>query len=314
MKKQKQIITQQHKPVMLEEVIEALEIKANGIYVDATFGRGGHSKAILEKINKKGLLIAIDKDLDAVNYAKSNFSDTKLKIFHSSFKELKNILENLNLYGNVDAILIDLGISSPQVDCANRGFSFNKNGPLDMRMNKTQDLTAKKWLEESSEEDIANTLYQLGEEKKSRIIASKIKQYQKLKTIETTKELADIITSVIKYSKNKHPATRSFQAIRMQINNEIGELNNILEQSVKALKEKGRLCVISFNSIEDRIVKQFIQKKSDPYHNIPKNIAITQELINNAILKKIKKKKPSKKEILLNNRSRSAILRIAEKC
>lgn len=304
---------EQHKPVMLKEVIEALDIKPNGIYVDATFGRGGHAKSILEKMSRKGLLIAIDKDLDAVKYAQENFTDKRLKIFHASFKDLKNIINHLNLEGCIDGILIDLGISSPQIDSADRGFSFNKDGPLDMRMDKTQELTAKKWLAKASEKDIADTLYQLGEEKKSRIIAKKIKQYQKQENIETTMDLANIITSVIKYRKNKHPATRSFQAIRMKINNEILELNNILEQSIKVLKQKGRLCVISFHSIEDRIVKQFIQKNCNT-DNIPKNIAITAELINNAILKKMKKKKVSKEEILLNNRSRSAILRLAEKC
>lgn len=304
----------QHSPVMLEEVIKAMKIKAKGVYLDATFGRGGHSKRILAEINEEGLLISMDRDLEAIEYAKKNFSDKKLKIFHENFKNIKNVLNELNLYGKVDAILLDLGVSSPQVDSANRGFSFNKDGPLDMRMDKTQTLTAQKWLEDTSEKDIADTLYQLGEEKKSKIIAYKIKQYQKTKKINSTLELAKIISSVVGYSKNKHPATRSFQAIRMKINNEIGQLQQVLEDSIEALKKDGRICVISFHSIEDRIVKQFIQEKSNPYHNIPKNILINEALINKPVLKKIKKIKPSNTEILSNNRSRSAILRIAEKC
>ena len=188
---------------MLEEVISAMRIQEKGIYLDATFGRGGHSTRILAEIDKQSLLIAMDRDLEAINYAKTNFTDNRLKIFHANFKNIKDVLNKLDLYGKIDAILLDLGISSPQIDCANRGFSFNKDGPLDMRMDKTQTLTAQKWLEESSEKDIADTLYQLGEEKKSKIIAFKIKQYQKTKKIRTTLELAKIICNYLNKDPNK---------------------------------------------------------------------------------------------------------------
>ena len=302
-----------HSSVMFSESIEGLNIKSNGIYIDATFGRGGHSKGILELLGPIGRLIGLDQDLDAVNYAKSSFDDTRLTVCHTRFDQLQSVLEEMGLVGQIDGILMDLGVSSPQLDNAERGFSFNKDGALDMRMNQTQTLTAAKWLKETSEKDIADALYQFGEEKKSWRIAAAIKKFQESKDIETTLELANIIASVIRSHKNKHPATRSFQAIRMVINEELGQLTSTLEQSIGALRSGGRLSVISFHSIEDRIVKQFIRKHSQ-VKALPKGLPIMTEATHNLPLKNLGKKKPSREEIKTNKRSRSAILRLAEKC
>ena len=208
---------------------------------------------------------------------------------------------------------MDLGISSPQIDNADRGFSFNKDGALDMRMDQSQKMTAANWLRDSSEKTIADALYQYGEEKRSRVIASTIKEYQKNANLETTLELANLIKSVIKPEKNKHPATRSFQAIRIVINDELRMLSEVLDQSINALKKNGRLAIITFHSIEDRIVKQFIQKNSRP-KQLPKGLPIISDKINPLILKDLGKVKPSSEEISINRRARSAILRVAEKC
>jgi 16S rRNA (cytosine1402-N4)-methyltransferase len=298
---------------MFSESIEGLGIKPNGIYIDATFGRGGHSKGILDLLGSEGRVIGLDQDLDAVNYAKSNFDDARLTMCHTRFDQLQSVLKEMGLYGQIDGILMDLGVSSPQLDNAERGFSFNKDGALDMRMNQTQKLTASKWLKETSEKDIADALYQFGEEKKSWRIAAAIKKFQENKDIETTLELANIIASVVRSHKNKHPATRSFQAIRIVINEELQQLSSTLEQSIGALKQGGRLSVISFHSIEDRIVKQFIRKHSQA-KALPKGLPIMAETANDLPLKNMGKKKPSAEEIKTNKRSRSAILRLAEKC
>lgn len=302
-----------HHSVMFPESLMGLNIKVDGIYIDATFGRGGHSQGVLELLGPKGKLIGLDQDLDAVKYAKSNFQDQRLSMRHTRFDQLKIVLEEMGLYGQIDGILMDLGVSSPQLDNAERGFSFNKDGALDMRMNQTQTMTAAKWLKETSEKDIADVLYQFGEEKKSWRIAAAIKKFQETKDIETTLELANIIASVVRSHKNKHPATRSFQAIRIVINEELKQLASTLEQSIGALKSGGRLSIISFHSIEDRIVKQFIRKHSQ-VKALPKGLPIMAETSNNLPLKNLGKKKPSAAEIKINKRSRSAILRLAEKC
>ncbi len=302
-----------HSSVMFSESIEGLNIKPNGIYIDATFGRGGHSKGILDLLGPDGRVIGLDQDLDAVNYAKTSFDDSRLTVIHTRFDRIQSVLEEMGLYGQIDGILMDLGVSSPQLDNAERGFSFNKDGALDMRMNQTQSLTAAKWLKETSEKDIADALYQFGEEKKSWRIAAAIKRFQENKDIETTLELANIISSVVRSHKKKHPATRSFQAIRIVINEELQQLASSLEQSIGALRSGGRLSVISFHSIEDRIVKQFIRKHSQA-KALPKGLPIMVQTENDLPLKNLGKKKPSAEEIKTNKRSRSAILRFAEKC
>ena len=302
-----------HDSVLFNEVLKGLNIKSGGIYVDATLGRCGHTQGILNHLNSLGRVIGFDQDIDAIKYAEINFSDPRLELIHSNFSNLNDELNKINLIGKVDGVLMDLGISSPQIDNADRGFSFNKDGLLDMRMDQSQRLTATEWLKETSEKEIADTLYQYGEEKRSRIIASTIKEYQKNSEIKTTLELANLISTVVKPGKNKHPATRSFQAIRIAINDELIMLSEALNQTIDALDKGGRLAVISFHSIEDRIVKQFIQKHSRP-KQIPKGLPIMMNDTQPCLLKDLGKVKPSNEEIKINRRSRSAILRIAEKC
>ena len=302
-----------HDSVLFNESLNGLNIKPDGIYVDATLGRCGHAQGILNHLNDSGRVIGFDQDIDAIQYAENNFSDSRLRLIHSNFSNLNDELNKIELIGKVDGVLMDLGISSPQIDNADRGFSFNKDGLLDMRMDQSQRITAAEWLKDTSEKEIADVLYQYGEEKRSRIIASVIKEYQKSNEIKTTLELANLISTVVKPSKNKHPATRSFQAIRIAINDELIMLSEALNQTIDALDKGGRLAVISFHSIEDRIVKQFIQKNSRP-KQIPKGLPI---MINNTqpcLLNDLGKVKPSNEEIKMNRRSRSAILRIAEKC
>ena len=276
-------------------------------------GRCGHAQGILNHLNDSGRVIGFDQDIDAIQYAENNFSDSRLRLIHSNFSNLNDELNKIELIGKVDGVLMDLGISSPQIDNANRGFSFNKDGLLDMRMDQSQRITAAEWLKDTSEKEIADVLYQYGEEKRSRIIASVIKKYQKSNEIKTTLELANLISTVVKPSKNKHPATRSFQAIRIAINDELIMLSEALNQTIDALDKGGRLAVISFHSIEDRIVKQFIQKNSRP-KQIPKGLPIMMNNTQPCLLKDLGKVKPSNEEIKMNRRSRSAILRIAEKC
>ena len=302
-----------HDSVLFNEVLKGLNIKSGGIYVDATLGRCGHTQGILNHLDSLGRVIGFDQDIDAIKYAEINFSDPRLELIHSNFSNLNDELNKINLIGKVDGVLMDLGISSPQIDNADRGFSFNKDGLLDMRMDQSQRLTATEWLKETSEKEIADTLYQYGEEKRSRIIASTIKEYQKNSEIKTTLELANLISTVVKPGKNKHPATRSFQAIRIAINDELITLSEVLNQTIDALDKGGRLAVISFHSIEDRIVKQFIQKHSRP-KQIPKGLPIMMNDTQPCLLKDLGKVKPSNEEIKINRRSRSAILRIAEKC
>lgn len=302
-----------HDSVLFNEVLKGLNIKSGGIYVDATLGRCGHTQGILNHLDSLGSVIGFDQDIDAIKYAEINFSDPRLGLIHSNFSNLNDELNKINLIGKVDGVLMDLGISSPQIDNADRGFSFNKDGLLDMRMDQSQRLTATEWLKETSEKEIADTLYQYGEEKRSRIIASTIKEYQKNSEIKTTLELANLISTVVKPGKNKHPATRSFQAIRIAINDELIMLSEALNQTIDALGKGGRLAVISFHSIEDRIVKQFIQKHSRP-KQIPKGLPIMMNDTQPCLLKDLGKVKPSNEEIKINRRSRSAILRIAEKC
>ena len=276
-------------------------------------GRCGHTQGILDHLNGSGRVIGFDQDVDAIKYAENNFSDLRLDLVHSNFSNLNKELNKIELLGKVNGSLMYLGISSPQIDNADRGFSFNKDGVLDMRMDQSQRLTAAEWLKDTSEKEIADVLYQYGEEKRSRIIASTIKEYQKSNEIKTTLELANLISTVVKPGKNKHPATRSFQAIRIAINEELLMLSEALDQTIEALDKGGRLAVISFHSIEDRIVKQFIQKHSRP-KQIPKGLPIMMNDVQPCLLKDLGKVKPSNEEIKMNRRSRSAILRIAEKC
>lgn len=241
---------------MLEECIEGLNIKPNGIYVDGTMGGAGHSKEIVKRISSNGLFIGIDRDEEAICVAKERLKEFPNTIFiHDNHDNIKNILENQNI-SKVDGILLDLGVSSYQLDERNRGFSYMADSKLDMRMDKSQDFTAKDVVNKYSEEDLAKIIFEYGEERYSRKIAKKIVEQRKAKEIETTEELVNIIKSVIPFSKNDgHPAKRTFQAIRIEVNNEIKPLYNTIVDCIDSLNVGGRLCVLTFHSLEDRAVK-----------------------------------------------------------
>ena len=304
-----------HKPVLLEETINGLNIKQNGIYVDGTLGGAGHSKEILKQLSSKGLLVGIDRDEEALKAAKENLKEFQnVKYIHGNHDEITEILESLDIK-EVDGILIDLGVTSYQLDERNRGFSYLCNNELDMRMDKTQPLTAKKVVNTYSEEELANIIYEYGEERFSRQIARKICEYRKNKEIETTEELVNIIEKSMPAfaKKDGHPAKRTFQAIRIEVNDEIKPLYNTVRNCIKLLKPGGRLCIITFHSLEDRAVKNAYidaQGKCTCPKDLPYCVcgAISEGKIIN--------KKPiiaTEKEQEENSRSKSAKLRIFEK-
>ena len=304
-----------HKPVLLEECIHGLHIKRNGIYIDGTLGGAGHSKEILQNLSEKGLLIGIDRDEEALQAAKANLKEYKnVKYIHGNHDNIKEILEELDI-AKVDGILLDLGVSSYQLDERNRGFSYLGENELDMRMDKSQELTAKIVVNTYKEEDLANIIYNYGEERYSRNIAKNICNYRKQKTIETTKELVEIIEKSIPKSKQNdgHPAKRTFQAIRIEVNNEIKPLEKTIEDCIDVLNPEGRLCVITFHSLEDRAVKN-AYNKAKGICTCPKDLPYC--VCGAKELGKIINKKPiiaSDKEQTENTRSKSAKLRIFEK-
>jgi len=250
-----------HQSVLLEEALESLNIRPSGIYIDATFGRGGHSRAILSRLNEKGRLIALDQDPEAVAYGREQFADEpRLTLEHCNFNQVASVVEKLGLTGKIDGILMDLGVSSPQLDDAGRGFSFLRSGPLDMRMDTTQGETARQWLARVKPADLINVLKRYGEEKFARRIATAIVERRAEREIKDTGDLAEIISNAIPVKeKHKHPATRSFQAIRIFINAELQSIEQGLKDAVSVLAKGGRLSVISFHSLEDRIVKRFMR-------------------------------------------------------
>ena len=305
----------EHKPVLLNECIEGLNINPEGIYVDGTLGGAGHSIEILKKLSEKGMLIGIDRDEEALKAAKNRLAQYKnVKYVHDNHDNIKNILQKLNI-DKVDGILLDLGVSSYQLDERNRGFSYLGDNELDMRMDKTQELTAKEIVNKYQEKELANIIYEYGEEKFSRQIAKNICQYRKEKTINTTKQLVEIIEKSIPKSKqnNGHPAKRTFQAIRIEVNNEIKPLYNTVKDSIDCLKSKGRLCIITFHSLEDRAVKNaYIEPKGKC--TCPSDLPYC--VCGAKSLGKIINKKPiiaTKEEQKENSRSKSAKLRIFEK-
>lgn len=302
-----------HYPVMLSESVAGLNIDPNGIYIDCTFGRGGHSRAILNELGEQGRLLAIDQDPEAIRYADANFDDPRFEIQHGSFEALQQYCEARDWVGKIDGILIDLGVSSPQLDEAERGFSFMRSGPLDMRMNPQTGLSAKEWLTQVDEKTLAQVLKQYGEERFSGRIARHIKEAVQEQKLQTTLDLAQVVTKASpKTEKHKHPATRTFQAIRIAVNRELDVLKTVLEASVAVLKTGGRLSVISFHSLEDRIVKQFIRDQSRIKDLFPDS-PIQLEVVEPVIKKVGKPVFPSKEECQENPRSRSAVLRIAER-
>ena len=304
-----------HKPVMLSECIEGLNIKEDGIYVDGTLRGAGHSKEILKRLSDKGRLIGIDRDTDALEAAKENLKDFQnVTYVHNNHDNIKMILEELDIE-KVDGILLDLGVSSYQLDQRNRGFSYLGENELDMRMDKTQELTAKIVVNKYEEEKLANLIYEYGEERFSRKIAKNICEARKTKEIETTKELVDIIERSIPKSKQKdgHPAKRTFQAIRIEVNDEIKPLYKTVQNSIDCLNKGGRLCIITFHSLEDRAVKKaYIEAKGEC--KCPKDLPYC--VCGAKSLGNIINRKPivaCEEELLENSRSKSAKLRIFER-
>lgn len=304
----------EHQSVMVAEVIQGLNIQPNGIYLDATFGRGGHSRAILEKLGSEGRLLAMDRDKTALPFASALAKNDQRFVFQSGpFSQMDDFCRAQNVMGAVDGLVLDLGVSSPQLDNSERGFSFQTSGPLDMRMDQSAGISAFDWIQSAEEADIAFVLKTYGEERFHRRIARAIVNARMQAPITTTKQLAEIIKKANPaWEKHKHPATRGFQAIRIFINNEVGELSLCLEQSLKILAQKGRLVVISFHSLEDRLVKHFIQthEKGDSH---PRGLPILHSELQQKLIRVGRRQKPSESETAQNVRARSAILRVAEK-
>lgn len=303
-----------HTTVLLNEAVQGLNINAAGRYVDGTFGRGGHSKLILEQLESEGHLLGFDKDPLAIQTAEKEFAnDSRFSITQSSFAELEAVVTQYGWQGDVDGVLLDLGVSSPQIDDAARGFSFQNDGPLDMRMNPDQGPSAAQWVAEADEADIAKVLKEYGEERFAKRIARAIVNARDEQPIETTKQLASIVAAANpKWEKGKDPSTRSFQAIRIFINSELDDLEQCLQQAVNVLKPGGRLVVISFHSLEDRIVKHFI-RNMEKGEQLPIDLPIMHVEVNSKLRRIGKAIKASEAEVSINPRSRSAVMRIAER-
>ena len=302
-----------HITVMLEEAVEGLAIKPSGIYVDGTFGRGGHSRKILEKLGSKGRLIALDRDLAAVSSAAS-IQDARFQIVHRHFAALEEVLAELDISA-VDGILLDLGISSPQIDISERGFSFRFDGPLDMRMDQSSGQTAAEFVAVATEQKLAEVIKAYGEERFAKQIARAIIAARAGgNAITTTKQLAKIVASTVpKIEPGQDPATRTFQALRIFLNQELEELSLVLPQCLRLLSTEGRLSVISFHSLEDRIVKQFVKGEQDR-DDLPSNFPVlAKDLPQPRMMSIGKAQKPSGQEVKKNPRSRSAVLRVAER-
>ncbi len=304
-----------HATVLLDEAVASLGIESNALLVDGTFGRGGHSRRILQALGPEGRLLAMDKDPAAIAFADDSglSRDLRINLQHTSFADLKAQVELLGWMGRVSGVLLDLGVSSPQLDVAERGFSFMRDGPLDMRMNTADGETAAEWLAQVPETELALALRSYGEERFARSIARAIIQRRKVRPIVTTADLVSIIEAAVPArEKGKHPATRSFQAIRIVINRELAELEAVLRQTLDVLKPGGRLAVISFHSLEDRIVKRFMRDEerggssAELIHLVQGRPVGRMKRLGKAI-------KPGLEEIRLNPRARSAVLRVAER-
>ena len=304
----------QHVTVLLHEAVDALVTDLEGFYVDGTFGRGGHSALVLERLSHGGQLLGIDKDLAAIAAANARFAqDSRFEIAHGSFAELAELVAARNMTGKVTGVLLDLGVSSPQLDEAERGFSFQHDGPLDMRMDQTRGQSASEWVNTAAEDDIAYVLKEFGEERFARRMARAIVAERQARPFSRTKHLAEIIKEANPaWEKGKHPATRAFQAIRIHVNNELVDLESVLEQALQVLAIGGRLVVISFHSLEDRVVKRFIRRQElgDP---VPRGLPVRDEQLNKRMRSCGKAIKAGDEEVNTNIRSRSAIMRVAEK-
>lgn len=306
--------TDTHRPVLLREVLDGLVVRPDGVYLDGTFGRGGHAAAILERLGPQGSLYAMDKDPEAVRVALSRFGqDARFHIQRGTFAMLGQLAREHDIAGRISGVLLDLGVSSPQLDDAGRGFSFLKDGPLDMRMDPEHGVSAAQWLAEAEEAEIVRVLQVYGEERFARRIARAIVHARAEQPIATTQQLADLIAAAVPTrERNKSPATRSFQALRIQINQELQDLEQALEQVIDVLAPGGRLAVISFHSLEDRIVKRFMRRESHG-EELPLDLPVTGgpkpgrlRLIGKAV-------RAGAEELAENPRARSATLRVAER-
>lgn len=308
--------TYQHTTVLLDEAVNGLNLRHNGIYIDGTFGRGGHSRLILSQLGADGRLLAIDRDPQAIDAARG-IQDARFSIIHGPFSAVADYMAERELTGHIDGVLLDLGVSSPQLDDPLRGFSFMRDGPLDMRMDTTRGQSAAEWLAKADAEDIAWVLKTFGEERFAKRIAQAIVAQNQQSPLTRTHELAELIVNASPFrEKHKHPATRSFQAIRIYINSELEELERALDGALEVLAPGGRLSVISFHSLEDRLVKRFIRDHSRG-PQVPARMPLTEAQIaeqgGKAQLKPVGKMQPSAGEIADNPRARSSVLRFAEK-
>lgn len=303
----------QHVTVLLDEAVEALAIKPDGIYVDGTFGRGGHSRKILEQLGPQGRLIALDRDLVAIEAAR-NIQDARFTIVHSHFAAMAQVLADLNIQ-RVDGVLLDLGISSPQIDEGERGFSFRFDGPLDMRMDQSRGQTAAEFIATATEQELTGVIKEYGEERFAKQVARAIvAQRTGGVVISTTGQLAKIVAGAVpKIEPGQDPATRTFQALRIFINQELEELSLTLPQCLSVLAPQGRLAVISFHSLEDRIVKRFVRAEQDR-DDLPANFPVrAKDLPQPRLVAVGRAIRPSEAEVKRNPRSRSAVLRVAER-
>jgi len=303
----------QHRPVLLDEAVDALNIQPDGKYLDGTFGRGGHSRAILARLSKEGCLLSLDRDPEAVAAGKEELGDDpRFSIVQGDFADMERFVREWGVEEGLDGILLDIGVSSPQLDNPERGFFFMEDGPLDMRMNPLRGVSAKEWLAEASERELTRVFREFGEERHARRIARSIVLARQKQRLETTGQLARLIEETTgRREQNKHPATRCFQAIRIYINDELAQLARGLEEAIKLLRPGGRLVVISFHSLEDRLVKRTIREAARPgrvRRNIPQHPDLEPVLrpIGRAI-------KASATELSVNPRARSAVMRVAEK-
>jgi len=304
----------QHHPVMLEEALSGLNIQSDGYYIDGTLGRGGHAGAILERLSESGRLLVMDKDPQAIGFAQQGIAqDPRVTLHHGSFSEMGGVTRELKWDGQVAGILLDLGVSSPQLDDAERGFSFKQSGPLDMRMNTADGVSAAEWLASAEASEITRVLREYGEERFAKRIANAIVREREQAPIDTTQRLAAIIAAANpKHEKGKDPATRSFQAIRIFINQELDDIKNTLSQVIELLAPGGRLVVISFHSLEDRLIKRFIREQSRG-DDFPPDLPITHTQLHPKLKAIGKAHHASDAEVKLNVRARSAVLRVAER-
>ncbi len=304
----------EHLPVMPEEVCEALNIVADGTYIDGTFGRGGHARLILERLGPQGRLLALDRDPEAVAAGRAlQEQDPRLEMHHATFDQMERIARRAGVLGTVDGILLDLGVSSPQLDQDQRGFSFVREGPLDMRMDPSSGEPAAQWLRRASRDEMARVFHEYGEERYARRIARAIERERRIAPIETTTRLAEVIAAAHpRWPRDQHPATRCFQAIRIHVNRELDQLRAALDQVCNLLHAEGRLAVISFHSLEDRIVKRFMREQAVGV-TLPPDLPVPAERFRPRLRILGRPLRPGPEELARNRRARSAILRVAER-